>query len=104
MITIDVLGKPCPIPVIEAKKALAEQSDEVVLVKADNIAAVQNLEKMANGYVFVIRALSFGRSHGALPPWKRSRKPCRPFGVYTTPLRHSPGLSVLTVRLCGGRS
>jgi selenium metabolism protein YedF len=47
---IDVLGKPCPIPVIEAKKALAEQDTDSVLVKVDNIVAVQNLEKMANGY------------------------------------------------------
>lgn len=45
---IDVLGKPCPIPVIEAKKALAEVDS--VRVKVDNIVAVQNLEKMANGY------------------------------------------------------
>ena len=48
--TIDVLGKPCPIPVIEAKKALAEQNGESVLVKTDNVAAVKNLEKMAKGY------------------------------------------------------
>jgi selenium metabolism protein YedF len=47
---IDVLGKPCPIPVIEAKKALAEPDTDSVLVKVDNIVAVQNLEKMANGY------------------------------------------------------
>ena len=52
MKTIDVLGKPCPIPVIEAKKALAEQGEDGVLVRVDNIAAVQNLEKMANGYGF----------------------------------------------------
>ena len=44
---IDVLGKPCPIPVIEAKKALAEYDG--VLVKVDNIVAVQNLEKLAKG-------------------------------------------------------
>ena len=50
MKTIDVMGKPCPIPVIEAKKALAEPETEGVLVKVDNITAVQNLEKMANGY------------------------------------------------------
>ena len=50
MKTIDVMGKPCPIPVIEAKKALAEQETDGVLVKVDNIVAVQNLEKMANGY------------------------------------------------------
>lgn len=50
MRTIDVLGKPCPIPVIEAKKSLAEPGEDGVLVKVDNIVAVQNLEKMANGY------------------------------------------------------
>ena len=47
---IDVLGKPCPIPVIEAKKGLAEEGVNGVLIKVDNIMAVQNLEKMANGY------------------------------------------------------
>jgi len=46
---IDVTGKPCPIPVIEAKKALAEDGVRGVLVKVDNLAAVQNLGKMANG-------------------------------------------------------
>lgn len=46
---IDVMGKPCPIPVIEAKRALAEQGIAGVLVKVDNIVSVQNLEKMAKG-------------------------------------------------------
>ena len=46
---IDVMGKPCPIPVIETKKALARQGVRHVLVKVDNIVAVQNLEKMSNG-------------------------------------------------------
>ena len=50
MRVIDVLGKPCPIPVIEAKKALAEQVVDGITVKVDNIVSVQNLEKMANGY------------------------------------------------------
>jgi selenium metabolism protein YedF len=47
---IDVLGKPCPIPVIETRKALAEHDNDGVSVKTDNIAAVRNLEKMANSY------------------------------------------------------
>jgi selenium metabolism protein YedF len=47
---IDMLGKPCPMPVIESKKALAEQAIGSVLVKVDNFVAVQNLEKMAKGY------------------------------------------------------
>jgi len=46
---IDVIGKPCPIPVIEAKKALAEHKLDSVQLKVDNFIAVQNLEKMANG-------------------------------------------------------
>ena len=47
---IDALGKPCPIPVIESKKALAENGVDGVSVKVDNFVAVQNLEKMAKGY------------------------------------------------------
>ena len=50
MKTIDVLGRPCPVPVVETRKALSEQDNDGVLVKVDNIAAVQNLEKMANSY------------------------------------------------------
>jgi len=47
MITLNMLGKPCPIPVVEAKKALLQGQDVMVLV--DNAIAVQNLEKMATG-------------------------------------------------------
>lgn len=46
---IDMTGKPCPIPVIETKKALSEPGADSVLVRVDNLAAVQNLEKMAKG-------------------------------------------------------
>jgi len=54
-------GQPCPIPVVNAKKALAEPAAEAlesrgsppvhssVVVLVDNIVAVQNLEKMAKG-------------------------------------------------------
>ncbi|MDR2490614.1 MAG: sulfurtransferase-like selenium metabolism protein YedF [Spirochaetaceae bacterium] len=49
MKTLDMRGQPCPIPVVNAKKALAEQNTEGVVVLVDNIVAVQNLEKMANG-------------------------------------------------------
>ncbi|MFV0352730.1 MAG: sulfurtransferase-like selenium metabolism protein YedF [Oscillospiraceae bacterium] len=48
---INVVGKPCPIPVIEAKKAirkLAAQGGEVAVL-VDNDIARQNLEKMATG-------------------------------------------------------
>jgi selenium metabolism protein YedF len=47
---IDALGKPCPIPVIEAKKALRKAAPgEGVQVLVDNDISRQNLEKMAKG-------------------------------------------------------
>lgn len=49
MKTIDMRGNPCPIPVITAKKELAQAQEDGVHVWVDNIVAVQNLEKMANG-------------------------------------------------------
>jgi selenium metabolism protein YedF len=50
METINVLGKPCPIPVIEAKKALRKAAPgETVRVLVDNDISRQNLEKMAKG-------------------------------------------------------
>ncbi|AEF86199.1 selenium metabolism protein YedF [Treponema primitia ZAS-2] len=49
MKTLDMQGNPCPIPVVNAKKALAEQGADGVVVLVDNFVAVQNLEKMAKG-------------------------------------------------------
>ncbi|MDR1587847.1 MAG: sulfurtransferase-like selenium metabolism protein YedF [Treponema sp.] len=50
MTIINVLGKPCPIPVIEAKKALRKAAPgEQIQVLVDNDISRQNLEKMAKG-------------------------------------------------------
>jgi selenium metabolism protein YedF len=50
METINVLGKPCPIPVIEAKKLLRKTAPgQSVGVLIDNDISRQNLEKMAKG-------------------------------------------------------
>ncbi|GHU42172.1 sulfurtransferase-like selenium metabolism protein YedF [Spirochaetia bacterium] len=49
MKTLDMIGQPCPIPVVNAKKALDAQGSDGVVVIVDNFVAVQNLEKMANG-------------------------------------------------------
>jgi selenium metabolism protein YedF len=49
MKTVDMQGQPCPIPVIKAKEALAEEGAQGVIVLVDNVTAVQNLEKMAKG-------------------------------------------------------
>jgi selenium metabolism protein YedF len=49
MKTVDMIGQPCPIPVVKAKEALAEKDARGVVVLVDNFVAVQNLEKMAKG-------------------------------------------------------
>ncbi|GHV74766.1 sulfurtransferase-like selenium metabolism protein YedF [Spirochaetia bacterium] len=49
MKTLDMRGNPCPIPVVNAQKTLAEQGSDGVVVLVDNFVAVQNLEKMAKG-------------------------------------------------------
>lgn len=52
MFKIDALGKACPLPVIETKKALRDH--EAVETLVDNEIATQNLRKMAEqlGYLY----------------------------------------------------
>ncbi len=50
MAIVDLRGKPCPIPVIEAKKLLAAApAGASVDILVDNDIARQNLQKMAEG-------------------------------------------------------
>jgi selenium metabolism protein YedF len=50
MITIDVRGKPCPLPVVEAKNALRQAAPgETIQLLVDNDIARQNLQKLAEG-------------------------------------------------------
>lgn len=51
---IDMLGQACPIPVITAKRELERGEVDYVEVLVDNIIAIQNLKKMADGlgYIF----------------------------------------------------
>jgi len=59
MTKLDMTGKPCPIPVIEAKKALrSTEAGDSVSVLVDNDIARQNLQKMAEGlgYAFKFEA------------------------------------------------
>jgi selenium metabolism protein YedF len=50
MTILDMTGKPCPIPVIEAKKALrSARPGDAVAILVDNDIARQNLQKMAEG-------------------------------------------------------
>jgi selenium metabolism protein YedF len=48
MTAVDMLGQPCPLPVIAAKKALrAARPGDLITILVDNDIAVQNLAKMA---------------------------------------------------------
>ena len=48
MVEVNALGKACPLPVIETKKAIEElKQDDTVKVLVDNEIAVQNVMKMA---------------------------------------------------------
>ena len=63
MTKLDMTGKPCPIPVIEAKKALRTAvAGDSVAVLVDNDIARQNLQKMAEGlgYAFAFETAEGG--------------------------------------------
>jgi len=50
MTILDMTGRPCPLPVIFAKKAIkAARPGETVTILVDNDIARQNLQKMAEG-------------------------------------------------------
>ena len=68
MKVLDMRGQPCPIPVVNAKKALFEPTangfgNSSVVVLVDNMAAVQNLEKMAKGTGFAFLYEEDGASY-----------------------------------------
>lgn len=87
MTELDMMGNPCPIPVIRAKKALADPASDGVLVLVDNIVAVQNLEKMAKGmgYTFAYESegdtrhrVRIGKAEGARPAAEAVIAPAAP--------------------------
>lgn len=52
MITVDAMGKQCPVPLIMTKNDIAKNGEGEYLVLVDNEIAVQNLEKMSKQYGF----------------------------------------------------
>mgnify|MGYP000001810382 CR=1 FL=1 len=70
MIKIDARGDTCPLPVVKAKKAIAElHGSGEVEVLVDNEIAVQNLTKMAQqkGYLSSSEKLPSRNTVSALP-------------------------------------
>jgi selenium metabolism protein YedF len=52
---LDFIGKACPIPVVETKKALSQlKQGDIIEVTVDNSVAVQNLAKLATQKKLVI--------------------------------------------------
>lgn len=68
---VDAKGKPCPTPVIMAKKAMAE-GHETFTVLVDNPTAVENLKRLADNQGFTVSvredggafALDFAKGEG----------------------------------------
>lgn len=49
-VTVNAVGKQCPVPVVEATRALRAMGEAGVLeVRVDNAVAVENLKRMAGG-------------------------------------------------------
>lgn len=55
---VDALGKPCPMPVIMAKKEI-ENGEKELVIQVDNRAAVENLKKLAAscGYLSEVKEM-----------------------------------------------
>lgn len=62
MITLDMTGKPCPLPMVHAKQVLTQPESDGVSLLVDDMITVQNLHKMAEhmGYFFSYTASSSG--------------------------------------------
>ncbi|MFC6170050.1 sulfurtransferase-like selenium metabolism protein YedF [Loigolactobacillus jiayinensis] len=63
-IEVNALGKPCPLPVIETKKAIRQLGDTggQVTVLVDNDVAVKNVTKMVNANHYQIDAQPVGEN------------------------------------------
>jgi selenium metabolism protein YedF len=52
---LDVRGKPCPQPVVAARKVLADESPAILRVIVDNPASAENVSRMARGLGRTVR-------------------------------------------------
>lgn len=93
-VVVDALGKQCPIPVVMAKKALAElQTPDTLEILVDNEAAVQNLSKLAASCQLPVRAEKTGEKRfsvtmeasAPVQPRKRPPVPRMPVGIWWLP-------------------
>lgn len=65
MLKINALGKPCPIPVVETKKALRDRKEqnEPIEVSVDNQVSVNNITKMTDDLGIETQTKQLGDEH-----------------------------------------
>ena len=61
---LNCMGMACPLPVVEAKKAIdAMEEDGILEVEVDNQTCVENLRRLAGKYDFTVASESLSDSH-----------------------------------------
>ena len=55
---LNCMGMACPLPVVEAKKAIDEMEDGLLEIEVDNETCVQNLRRLAAKYYFTVASES----------------------------------------------
>ena len=81
---LDMRGKPCPIPVVKAKRALEHPETTGVAVLVDNLIAVQNLEKMAVGTGYDVSYTERNGDHCVTLSKRGEATPLRPVPIRAT--------------------
>ena len=51
---LDCKGLACPLPVVEAKKAMEEMQEGILTVLVDNETAVQNLQRLGQKFQYAV--------------------------------------------------
>ena len=51
---LDCIGLACPLPVVEAKKAMEEMQEGILTVLVDNETAVQNLQRLGQKFQYAV--------------------------------------------------
>lgn len=61
---LNCMGMACPLPVVEAKKAIdAMEEDGILEVEVDNQTSVENLRRLAGKYDFTVASESLSDTH-----------------------------------------
>ena len=62
---LDCIGLACPLPVVEAKKAMEEMQEGILTVLVDNETAVQNLQRLGQKFQYAVASQKLSEKDGA---------------------------------------